>query len=339
MAVKALISSLEDEILDPEEETFFLFSHDFRSSNLGMIDPKAAELSLTIAGRDFTIHQSPAILSSTRAGGTTGAVLWKVTPLFANYLSSPSSLFNPIFHPSSTILELGCGISPLTALLLAPRVSRYVLTDQPYVARIIHQNLEANPLPKPTSSSKHSSSSSSSRRKKAGAANPSSSGPGVIAFRPLDWELDSPDPSLTGSPAARSFDALICCDCIYNEALVGPLVSTAADLARLRLRDQEYEAEARDSAAGASSSSSFGDHNRYYSTSSTAATTTGRSEPCVCIVAQQLRSPDVFEEWARAFHRDFRVWRVPSPLLPEGLRVESEFVVHVGILREARVDF
>ncbi|KAK1596446.1 uncharacterized protein LY79DRAFT_65078 [Colletotrichum navitas] len=344
MAVKALISSLEDEILDPEEETFFLFSHEFRSSNLGMIDPKAAELSLTIAGRDFTIHQSPTILSSTRAGGTTGAVLWKVTPLFATYLSSPSSLFNPIFRSSSTILELGCGISPLTALLLAPRVSRYVLTDQPYVARIIQQNLEANPLPESTSSSSSKPSSFSSRRKRASAANPSSSSsgpgqdaradsPGVIAFRPFDWELDTPDPSLTGSPAARSFDALICCDCIYNEALVGPLVSATADLAHLRLRDQEDHAYARD-AAGAT-----GDHHNHYSASSTTTMTTDRSEPCVCIVAQQLRSPDVFEEWARAFHRDFRVWRVPSALLPEGLRIESEFVVHVGILREARVDF
>ncbi|KAK2018160.1 hypothetical protein LZ32DRAFT_600048 [Colletotrichum eremochloae] len=337
MAVKALISSLEDEILDPEEETFFLFSHEFRSSNLGMIDPKAAELSLTIAGRDFTIHQSPAILSSTRAGGTTGAVLWKVTPLFATYLSSPSSLFNPIFHPSSTILELGCGISPLTALLLAPRVSRYILTDQPYVARMIQQNLETNPLPKSTSSSS-SKFSSSSRRKKAGVANPSSSslspGPGVIAFHPLDWELDTPDPSLTGSLAVRSFDALICCDCIYNEALVGPLVSATADLARLRLRDQEDKADARDAAV------SSGDHHySAYSTTTMKTTTTDRSEPCVCIVAQQLRSPDVFEEWARAFHRDFRVWRVPSALLPEELRIESEFVVHVGILREARVDF
>ncbi|GKT61983.1 diaminohydroxyphosphoribosylamino-pyrimidine deaminase [Colletotrichum tofieldiae] len=358
MAVKALISTLEDEILDPEEgrpsqapnlinsnsshvpsETFFLFSHEIPSSNLGFIDPKATELSLTLAGRDFTIHQSPTVLSSTRAGGTTGAVLWKITPLFATYLSSPSSPFSPIFHPASTVLELGCGISPLTALLLAPRVSRYVLTDQPYVSRMIHQNLEANPLPKSASSS--SSKPSSSRRKKAGAATSSSSsapgqdsrpdGPGTITFRPLDWELDTPDPSLTGSPAARSFDAVVCCDCIYNEALVGPLVSATADLARLRLGEQRDEADARDS-AGAS-----GDHHRHPS-SSTTTTTTDRSEPCVCIVAQQLRSPDVFEEWARAFHRDFRVWRVPDALLPEGLRIESGFVVHVGILREAKVD-
>ncbi|GKT45679.1 uncharacterized protein ColSpa_05860 [Colletotrichum spaethianum] len=283
MAVKGLISSLEDEILDPEEETFFLFSHEIPSSNLGFIDPKATELSLTLAGRDFTIHQSPTVLSSTRAGGTTGA-------------------------------------------------------DQPYVARMIHQNLEANPLPKSTSSS---SKPSSSRRKKAGGAAPSSApgqdaradGPGVITFHPLDWELDTPDPSLTGSPTARSFDAVVCCDCIYNEALVGPLVSATADLARLRLREQEDEADARDS-AGAS-----GDQHRHHLSSSTTTTTTDRSEPCVCIVAQQLRSPDVFEEWAKAFHRDFRVWRVPDALLPEGLRIESGFVVHVGILREAKVDF
>ncbi|KAI8256602.1 Diaminohydroxyphosphoribosylamino-pyrimidine deaminase [Colletotrichum sp. SAR 10_77] len=174
MAVKALISTLEDEILDPEE---------------GFIDPKATTLSLTLADRDFTIHQSPTVLSSTRAGGTTGA----------------------------------------------------------------------------------------------------------------------------GSPSTRSFDAVVCCDCIYNEALVDPLVSTTADLARLRLRIQEEEEE-------------------------TDAEEAERSEPCVCIVAQQLRSPDVFEEWAKSFHKQFRMWRVPDELLPEGLRIESGFVVHVGILRESKFE-
>ncbi|KAK7447479.1 hypothetical protein Landi51_06835 [Colletotrichum acutatum] len=310
MAVKALISTLEDEILDPEEatdlhgdptyaptETFFLFSHNIPSSNLGFIDPKATELSLTLAGRDFTIHQSPTVLSSTRAGGTTGA---------------------------------GCGISPLTALLLAPRVARYVLTDQPYVARMIHQNLEANPLPKSSSSS--SSSSTSRRSRKAAAATSSStttsstassSSPGTISFHPLDWELDTPDPSLTGVPpsSANSFDVVVCCDCIYNEALVEPLVSTTADLARLRVRAQQEDQDHDD------------DNNPSFSS------TTARSEPCVCIVAQQLRSPDVFEEWIGAFHRNFRTWRVPDVLLPEGLRIEAGFVVHVGILREAGWDF
>ncbi|KXH43819.1 hypothetical protein CSAL01_03981 [Colletotrichum salicis] len=327
MAVKALISTLEDEILDPEEETFFLFSHNIPSSNLGFIDPKATELSLTLAGRDFTIHQSPTVLSSTRAGGTTGAVLWKITPLFATYLSSPTSPFSPLFTPTSTILELGCGISPLTALLLAPRIARYILTDQPYVARMIHQNLDANPLPK------SSSSSSTSRRSRKTASSTttttsssSSTTPETISFHPLDWETDTPDSSLTGVPptTARSFDAVICCDCIYNEALVEPLVSTTADLARLRVRAQQEDRDDDEAADNSSPSTT---------------TAADRSEPCVCIVAQQLRSPDVFEEWIGAFHRDFRTWRVPDALLPEGLRIESGFVVHVGILREAEWDF
>ncbi|KAJ3951571.1 Ribosomal protein lysine methyltransferase [Colletotrichum tropicale] len=293
MAVKALISTLEDEILDPEE------------------DPKATTLSLTLADRDFTIHQSPTVLSSTRAGGTTGAVLWKITPLFATYLSSPTSPFNCIFTPTSTVLELGCGISPLTALLLAPRISRYILTDQPYVSRMIHQNLEANPLPSSSTAAKPSS-----RRKKTTSTtttNTASSGLGSIQFTSLDWELDTPTPSLTGSPSTRSFNAVVCCDCIYNEALVDPLVSTTADLARLRLRIQEEEEETDTEEAE-------------------------RSEPCVCIVAQQLRSPDVFEVWAKSFHKQFRMWRVPDELLPEGLRIESGFVVHVGILRESKFE-
>lgn len=70
-------------------ETFFLFSHEIPSSNLGFIDPKATDLSLTLAGRDFTIHQSPTVLSSTRAGGTTGAG----ESLYSNDPNKPSSPF------------------------------------------------------------------------------------------------------------------------------------------------------------------------------------------------------------------------------------------------------
>jgi hypothetical protein len=54
-------------------ETFELFAQDPPSQNLGFIDSRATTLELTIAGRDLTIHQSPSVLSSNRAGGTTGA--------------------------------------------------------------------------------------------------------------------------------------------------------------------------------------------------------------------------------------------------------------------------
>ena len=54
-------------------ESFLLFSQSIPSQNLGFVDSKATLLELTIGDRDLAIHQSPAILSSNRGGGTTGA--------------------------------------------------------------------------------------------------------------------------------------------------------------------------------------------------------------------------------------------------------------------------
>uniref|UniRef100_A0A8H7NPS5 Uncharacterized protein n=1 Tax=Bionectria ochroleuca TaxID=29856 RepID=A0A8H7NPS5_BIOOC len=146
MALDALISKLGDEIEDPEEETFLLFSQEIPSQNLGFIDPTASAVEVVVHDREYTIHQSPTVLSSSRAGGTTGAVLWKINPIFASFISSPS---NPLFSsgilsPSSSVLELGCGISPLNGLALAPHVSHVLLTDQPYVQRLVSRNISEN---------------------------------------------------------------------------------------------------------------------------------------------------------------------------------------------------
>ena len=54
-------------------ETFFLFSQTTPSQGLGFVDSKAVVLEVEVAGKDYTIHQSPTLLSSNRAGGTTGA--------------------------------------------------------------------------------------------------------------------------------------------------------------------------------------------------------------------------------------------------------------------------
>lgn len=89
-------------------------------------------------------------------------------------------------------------------------------------------------------------------------------------------------------------DLIIACDCIYNEALIEPLNTTCASICRLN------KDEAR---------------------------------PTLCIVAQQLRSPDVFEAWIKSFHRLFQTWQVPDRYLTEDLRENSGFVVHIGIVR------
>jgi hypothetical protein len=54
-------------------ESFVLFSRDIPSANLGFVDSRASTIEATIHGEDFAIHQSPTLLSSSRAGGTTGA--------------------------------------------------------------------------------------------------------------------------------------------------------------------------------------------------------------------------------------------------------------------------
>lgn len=102
--------------------------------------------------------------------------------------------------------------------------------------------------------------------------------------------------SLTGSEK-KSFDAVVACDCIYNDALIEPLVQTCIDVCKLRLQEG------------------------------------GQEMSTVCIVAQQLRSAEVFEGWLKSFHSAFRVWRVPDEELIEGLKSDSGFVIHIGILR------
>ncbi|KAI0395880.1 hypothetical protein F5Y17DRAFT_456554 [Xylariaceae sp. FL0594] len=321
MALTQLLSQLGPEIEDPEEGMFYI-----PSQNLGFVDSQATEIDLTINGRDYTVHQSPTILH--RPGSTTGAVIWKITPLIAQWLSSPSNLLwaTGALSASSTVLELGCGISGLVGLAVSPLVSGYVLTDQPYVARLVERNIEANATTVPqkpgtTKQRKGKSSSSSS------AKNYNNKAAMNLRFTPLDWELDEVTESLTGASGSGGFDAVLACDCIYNETLIRPLVQTCADACRLRLRgstppkSQSQPQGSSNSNGSSSVGGGRGDDDG------------GASKPTICIVAQQLRDPEIFEGWIQEFAARFRIWRVPETVLSKELRENSGFVVHVGILK------
>ncbi|KAJ9635968.1 Ribosomal protein lysine methyltransferase [Coniosporium tulheliwenetii] len=299
----SLLAALGDSISDPEEEAFLVFSQPVPSSNLGFVDSKARILELSVAGRDLTIHQSPTVLASNRAEGTTGAVVWKVTPLFAEWISSPSNILfqTGVLGPESIVLELGCGVSGIVALALAPKVERYIATDQDYVLKLLRQNLAEN-SPSTTSSTRGSNKRSKSKNHH----EPSSSTPTAanIDALALDWEEDDLDslPALlrqsfqSAQHEQRDVDAVIACDCIYNDALIQPFVNTCAELCALRANSDSQ------------SDSENGD---------------GSARPTVCVVAQQVRSAEVFEAWLEAFVGRFRVWRVPDELLTEGLRGEG----------------
>ncbi|KAF7900552.1 uncharacterized protein EAF01_007854 [Botrytis porri] len=308
--VQPFLNSLGPEVEDPEEEAFLLFSQTIPSQNLGFVDSKATEIDLTINGKDLTIYQSPTILSSNRDGGTTGAVIWKITPLFAKWISSPTNplLQHQIISPDSVVLELGCGISGLIGLTLSPLLQTYILTDQPYVLKFLSQNLSSNSSTLSTTTNSKSKSRKSKNPSSTSTSTTQQTSPHKIIPLTLDWETDVVSPSLTCSETTTSFDAIIACDCIYNDALIPPFVQTCVDLCRLR---------------STSSSSKNQDQDQ-----------TEPSNPTFCIIAQQLRSPDVFESWLKEFNRFFRVWRVQEGDIQEcGLGEDSGFVVHVGILR------
>ncbi|KAL4944754.1 hypothetical protein BDV06DRAFT_232555 [Aspergillus oleicola] len=334
----SFLSRIGDEVEDAEEESFLLFSQDIPSSNLGFVDSKATSVDLTIHDTEYTIHQSPTLLSSSRAGGTTGAVLWKITPHFASWLSDVSS--NPLWTneyltPSSTIVELGCGISALTALCLAPLLEpgsgngtgqgHYLATDQEYVHKLFRINLQTNP---PKLSSKKVGGKGASKGKKSQqqkTSNRDNDDDGHqhqnITFTSLDWETDVPDTlknqiqSSTSTPSTDThleedsdagFDLLLSCDCIYNEALISPFVRTCAEIAQLR-------------------------------SPSLSPSSPSAMKPTICIIAQQQRSPDVFEAWLRETMRSFRVFRLGDDVLKVedklGLGQGSGYLVHALVLR------
>lgn len=291
MPLQELLLALGEEIQDPGVETFLLFSQPLPSQNLGFIDAKAKELDVSVAGRDLSITQSPGLLSSNRKGGTTGAVAWKITPLFAEWMASDHNMLfkTAVLDQKSQVLELGCGVSGINAVALSPRVGGFIATDQDYVFKLLRSNLEANALKqKASSKTKHYA---------------PMLGKNNIDIVALDWESNSvTNLSMVVGEVARSepstaLNAILACDCIYNEALIRPFVQTCVDLCELHK-------------------------------------TAHTENPTVCIIAEQLRSDSVFEAWLSAFHKAFRVWRVPDELLPAGLRQGSGFVIHIGILRE-----
>jgi len=295
---------LGDQVVDPEEEAFLVFSQSIPSQSLGFVDAKESVLDITVTGRDFSIRQSPTLLSSNRKEGTTGAVVWKVTPLFAEWIASQNIFVqHGILRQDSIVLELGCGVSGVVALALAPHIKKYVATDQDYVLKLLKQNV-ANNLLKSSSSTSRRARQTNSKHQRASTTH-TNENTSNIEFLVLDWELDSVStlPSFLGQNQGNGsesnlfgVDVLVACDCIYNDALIEPFVTTCAQICGLRTTDSKHK-------------------------------------PTVCIVAQQLRSAEVFESWLTTFHRSFHVWRVPDELLTDPLKENSGFVVHIGFLR------
>jgi len=185
-----------------------------------MIDSRAGTITVNIGQRDHVIKQSPSVLNSDRKGGTTGAAVWQVTPLIADWLSSKdNALFkHGVLSERSTVLELGSGVSGILPLTLGPRVSRFMATDQQYILKLLKENIDTN------------RDSQTRRPSGRGPSQSSHQASHLVDVLALDWELDDVQSFLTVNGAADGVDALMMCDCIYNYALIQPLVQTCTDV-------------------------------------------------------------------------------------------------------------
>jgi hypothetical protein len=120
---------------------------------------------------------------------------------------------------------------------------------------------------------------------------------GNVQMRSLDWEKDSVTTlyaDLGLLLPTDQIDIVIACDCIYNESLIEPFVTTCADICQL----------------------------------------CPTHSVTLCVVAQQLRSPDIYEAWLKRFLEKFHTWRLPDNIVCSSLRENSGFVVHVSMLRD-----
>lgn len=166
--------------------------------------------------------------------------------------------------------------------MLGSRVGRVLASDQQYALKILQENINAN-RPKAKTRSKFSASKSVANN---------------IEVVSLDWEEDDIPSFLRSQSLESAVDLIIVCDCVFNYALIQPLVQTCTEICRARSDTDE-----------------------------------GTTKPTLCIIAQQLRQPDVFESWLKAFIATFRVWRLPDSMLSESLYASSGYAVHVGVLR------
>lgn len=198
------------------------------------------------------------------------------------------------------MLELGSGISGIIALALAPSIKNYTLTDQEYVMKFLNKNLDENHA----GNKRSIKSRKGALKSRKGSASQTKEATSNITAKALDWETDEVASTLSGLGNDNgSFDAVIACDCIYNDALIEPFVQTCADACQLRSKPSQKSG----------------------------------AQPTLCIIAQQLRSAEVFEAWLAAFHEKFQVWRIPDSIISKDLGTDSGFVVHVGILRDETI--
>lgn len=142
---------------------------------------------------------------------------------------TPNPLVNPDRLRSSRILELGAGTG-LLSILLSPLCAEYIASDRYENLRLLQRNLELNGINHLDESVRGKSSAVKDGR--TGLVQSKK-----VRIEEVDWKAISAERKKIAKAGdwmreeedvAETFDMVLAVDCVYNEALVQPLVDTLA---------------------------------------------------------------------------------------------------------------
>ncbi|KAG7813677.1 hypothetical protein KL921_001223 [Ogataea angusta] len=184
------------------------------SAGLGYLS-RTDEVRVAVGDDEYVVQQSVSAFNSSNRDGTTGFVTWSTSQVVAEWLLRPK---NAVFDAirSSSVVELGSGVSGLLACSVGRKCRHYVCTDQQGVMKLLKNNLRRNGG---VFESSTVATENTSRRHNV---------PRIDAVT-FDWEASSPEAVLElvqGYP-----DFIITCDTIYNPYLIPHLVRAAETLA------------------------------------------------------------------------------------------------------------
>lgn len=148
----AVVDDLEPVgIEELEEHVFELFvDRAVSERDLGFVGRKENTLEVTINGQDFEIRQSISLLNSSQEKSTTGAVAWKVSPLFCEWILTPGTVLHSlVINRKRTVLEFGSGVGGILAVTIGPKVGKFIATDQEHLLKLLRENISEN-LPAPS---------------------------------------------------------------------------------------------------------------------------------------------------------------------------------------------
>ncbi|KAG7580170.1 hypothetical protein FFLO_00141 [Filobasidium floriforme] len=163
---------------------------------------KAKKSELQSKNISVSIHQDIGALRNRK--GDTGSVVWRASLFLAEFLLQqfyfPLPTFTPLINPTlaktSSVLELGAGTG-LSSVLLHEIFGSWTATDQYDNLKLISRNLKENKLED------------------------------VVGIKEVDWfqSLEKASQS-SHRQEGGEYDLVLAIDCIYNEALIKPLVAT-----------------------------------------------------------------------------------------------------------------